>query len=179
MADITVSKSAGFCFGVNRAVKMAYEALEQGKRVATLGPIIHNTDVVNDMIARGARIIEDVSELQPDEYVVIRSHGVGQEVYDAIAKLGNPVIDAALLRNTAGRLGITEISQKRGALFFFISHPNAKQLQKLMQEYYDRIAFNDKKPPYYAAVRLKKGELSVDLMRKVIQIFMDNSGSPA
>ena len=94
MADITVSKSAGFCFGVNRAVKMAYEALEQGKKVATLGPIIHNTDVVNDMIARGARIIEDVSELQPDEYVVIRSHGVGQEVYDAIAKLGNPVIDA-------------------------------------------------------------------------------------
>ncbi len=94
MAEITVSKSAGFCFGVNRAVKMAYEALEQGKKVATLGPIIHNTDVVNDMIARGARIIEDVSELQPDEYVVIRSHGVGQDVYDQIAKLGNPVIDA-------------------------------------------------------------------------------------
>ena len=94
MAEITVSRSAGFCFGVNRAVKMAYEAIEQGKKVATLGPIIHNIDVVNDMIARGARIIEDVSELQPDEHVVIRSHGVGQDVYDAIARLGNPVIDA-------------------------------------------------------------------------------------
>ncbi|HAM68671.1 MAG TPA: transcription-repair coupling factor [Ruminococcus sp.] len=106
-------------------------------------------------------------------------------VDELIDRFGDPpksllnLIDAALLRNTAGRLGITEISQKRGALFFFISHPNAKQLQKLMQEYYDRIAFNDKKPPYYAAVRLKKGELSVDLMRKVIQIFLDNSGSPA
>lgn len=94
MAKITVSESAGFCFGVNRAVQMVYQALEEGKKVATLGPIIHNTDVVNDMIARGARIIDDVSELEPDEYVVIRSHGVGKDTYDAIEKLGNPVIDA-------------------------------------------------------------------------------------
>ena len=94
MAKITVSKSAGFCFGVNRAVQMVYQALEEGKKVATLGPIIHNTDVVNDMIARGARIIDDVSELQPGEYVVIRSHGVGSRIYDEIAQRGNPVIDA-------------------------------------------------------------------------------------
>lgn len=94
MAKLTVSKSAGFCFGVNRAVQMVYKALDAGKPVATLGPIIHNTDVVNDMIARGARIIDDVSELKPDEYVVIRSHGVGREVYERIAALGNPVIDA-------------------------------------------------------------------------------------
>ncbi|MCR5717620.1 MAG: bifunctional 4-hydroxy-3-methylbut-2-enyl diphosphate reductase/30S ribosomal protein S1 [Oscillospiraceae bacterium] len=94
MAKITVSGSAGFCFGVNRAVNLVYEALSQGKKVATLGPIIHNTDVVNDMSRRGARIISDISELLPDEYVVIRSHGVGRDVYDAIAKLGNPVIDA-------------------------------------------------------------------------------------
>ena len=94
MPKITVSKSAGFCFGVNRAVQMVYEALDEGKQVATLGPIIHNKDVVNDMIARGARIIEDVSELYEGEYVVIRSHGVGRNVYDEIAKKGNPIIDA-------------------------------------------------------------------------------------
>ena len=94
MAVITVSKTAGFCFGVSRAVQMVYEALDAGKAVATLGPIIHNQDVVNDMIARGARVIEDVSELRPGEYVVIRSHGVGKAVYDAIAALGAPVIDA-------------------------------------------------------------------------------------
>lgn len=92
--QITVSESAGFCFGVNRAVQMVYKALEQGKPVATLGPIIHNNDVVSDMIRRGARIIESPSELQPDEYVVIRSHGVAREVYEEIAALGNPVIDA-------------------------------------------------------------------------------------
>jgi 4-hydroxy-3-methylbut-2-enyl diphosphate reductase len=73
---------------------MVYEALERRKPVATLGPIIHNRDVVNDMVERGARIIEKVEELHPDEYVVIRSHGVGQQVYEAIAERGNPVIDA-------------------------------------------------------------------------------------
>ncbi len=91
---IRVSESAGFCFGVNRAVQMVYKALEEGKRVATLGPIIHNKDVVNDMIARGARIIESVEELLPEEYVVIRSHGVERRIYDAIAEMGNPIIDA-------------------------------------------------------------------------------------
>jgi len=92
--QITVAKSAGFCFGVNRAVQMVYEALERSEPVATLGPIIHNKDVVNDMVKRGARIIEDISELRPGEHVVIRSHGVGRQVYEEIAKLGNPVIDA-------------------------------------------------------------------------------------
>jgi 4-hydroxy-3-methylbut-2-enyl diphosphate reductase len=94
MPEITVSKSAGFCFGVDRAVQMVYQALDEGKPVATLGPIIHNQDVVNDMVARGARIIEEVSELREGEYVVIRSHGVGRKVYDEIAEKGNPIIDA-------------------------------------------------------------------------------------
>ncbi|MBQ7013038.1 MAG: bifunctional 4-hydroxy-3-methylbut-2-enyl diphosphate reductase/30S ribosomal protein S1 [Oscillospiraceae bacterium] len=91
---LTVSESAGFCFGVDRAVQMVYEALEKHVPVATLGPIIHNSDVVNDMVARGARIIHEVSELRPDEHVVIRSHGVGRKVYEEIAGLGNPLIDA-------------------------------------------------------------------------------------
>ncbi|MBE6854343.1 MAG: bifunctional 4-hydroxy-3-methylbut-2-enyl diphosphate reductase/30S ribosomal protein S1 [Ruminococcus sp.] len=92
--NITVAKTAGFCFGVDRAVKLVYEALEQGGKVATLGPIIHNQDVVNDMLAKGARIIDDVAELLPGETVVIRSHGVGRAVYEAIEQKGNPLIDA-------------------------------------------------------------------------------------
>ncbi len=92
--QITVAESAGFCFGVNRAVQMVYSALERGEQVATLGPIIHNRDVVEDMVKRGARIIDDVSELRDGEHVVIRSHGVGRKVYEEIARRGNPVIDA-------------------------------------------------------------------------------------
>ena len=60
MSKVTVAKSAGFCFGVDRAVKMVYSELENNTRVATLGPIIHNQDVVNDMQAKGARIIDNV-----------------------------------------------------------------------------------------------------------------------
>ena len=91
---IQTAKSAGFCFGVDRAVKLVYEALEQGHRVATLGPIIHNDAVVDDLLRKGARIVSSVEELQEGETLVIRSHGVGREVYEALRQRGNPVIDA-------------------------------------------------------------------------------------
>lgn len=94
MSKVTVADSAGFCFGVDRAVKMVYGELEKNTKVATLGPIIHNQDVVNDMQAKGARIISSVDELSDDETVVIRSHGVGREVYDQIAAKGNRMLDA-------------------------------------------------------------------------------------
>ncbi|MCM1270391.1 MAG: bifunctional 4-hydroxy-3-methylbut-2-enyl diphosphate reductase/30S ribosomal protein S1 [Ruminococcus flavefaciens] len=94
MSKVTVAESAGFCFGVDRAVKMVYGELEKNTKVATLGPIIHNQDVVNDMQAKGARIISSVDELSDDETVVIRSHGVGRDVYDQIAAKGNRMLDA-------------------------------------------------------------------------------------
>lgn len=94
MREVTVAKSAGFCFGVDRAVKMVYNELEKNTRVATLGPIIHNQDVVNDMQAKGARVIESVDELRDGETVVIRSHGVGRDVYDQITEKGCRMLDA-------------------------------------------------------------------------------------
>ena len=94
MSKVTVAKSAGFCFGVDRAVKMVYGELEKGTRVATLGPIIHNQDVVDDMTAKGARIISSVDELEEGETVVSRSHGVDREVYRQIEAKGNRMLDA-------------------------------------------------------------------------------------
>ena len=72
MAKITVAESAGFCFGVDRAVKLVYKTLEKEDKVSTLGPIIHNTDVVNDMVSKGAKIINSVDEVENDEVVIIR-----------------------------------------------------------------------------------------------------------
>ncbi len=92
--QVRIADTAGYCYGVNRAVRKAEQALDEGKSVATLGPIIHNTDVVNALQERGARIISEVSELKPGEYVVIRSHGVARNVYDEIHMKGNPIIDA-------------------------------------------------------------------------------------
>lgn len=94
MIKICIAKSAGFCFGVDKAVKLTYKALEDYPTVATLGPIIHNKYVVDDMINRGARIIDNVSDLQKGECVVIRSHGVSCSVYDELYTLGNPYVDA-------------------------------------------------------------------------------------
>lgn len=80
MAEIKVAKSAGFCFGVDRAVKLVYGELEKGnKSVATLGPIIHNADVVNDLTDKGVRIADSVDDLKEGEKAVIRSHGVGKK----------------------------------------------------------------------------------------------------
>ena len=94
MVQITVAKTAGFCFGVDRAVKLVYAELEKGGRVATLGPIIHNADVVNDMLAKGARIVSSVEELEPGERVVIRSHGVGKNVYEILKENDVEIVDA-------------------------------------------------------------------------------------
>ena len=83
--QIILAKTAGFCFGVNRAVKLTYELLEQGRPVATLGPLIHNPQVVEDLESKGAITCDSVDDV-PDGYeVVIRSHGVGQRVYDKIS----------------------------------------------------------------------------------------------
>ena len=69
---IRVAKTAGFCFGVNRAVETVYDLLKQGVRVCTLGPIIHNPQLVESLSARGVRIIHSPAEAQPGETVVIR-----------------------------------------------------------------------------------------------------------
>ena len=91
---IIKAKTAGFCFGVDRAVKLTYGLLEQGVRVATLGPLIHNPQCVADLAARGA-VTVDTPEQVPDGYeVVVRSHGVPQCVYDALGARGLVVHDA-------------------------------------------------------------------------------------
>ncbi|MCU6718804.1 bifunctional 4-hydroxy-3-methylbut-2-enyl diphosphate reductase/30S ribosomal protein S1 [Porcipelethomonas ammoniilytica] len=95
MAEIKVAKSAGFCFGVDRAVKLVYGELEKGnKSVATLGPIIHNADVVNDLTDKGVRIADSVDDLKEGEKAVIRSHGVGKKIYEGLDQKGNAYIDA-------------------------------------------------------------------------------------
>ena len=91
---ITIAKTAGFCFGVNRAVDMVYKAIGDGNKVATLGPIIHNPDVVNDMKNKGVRVISSVSEAKPDEIVVIRSHGVPYSVIEELKARELEYIDA-------------------------------------------------------------------------------------
>lgn len=94
MVRVTTARSAGFCFGVDRAVKLVYSALDEGKKVATLGPVVHNDAVVNDLLRRGARIVDSPEQLLDGETLVIRAHGVERAVHERLRDLGNPVIDA-------------------------------------------------------------------------------------
>ena len=83
--EIIRAKTAGFCFGVDRAVKLTYDLLAQGRKVATIGPLIHNAQVVADLEAKGAVTCPDIDAV-PDGYeVIIRSHGVPRSVYDKIS----------------------------------------------------------------------------------------------
>ena len=91
---IIKAETAGFCFGVNRAVNMVYELLDKGERVCTLGPIIHNPQLVEELTQKGVRIVDSPDEVTEDETLVIRSHGIASSVYDRIASLGIKMADA-------------------------------------------------------------------------------------
>jgi len=93
MSRVILAKSAGFCFGVSRSVKMAEELLESGP-CKSLGPLIHNEDVVSDLARRGLEVISDPSEVRPGDRVMIRSHGVSQAVEDALRAAGAEITDA-------------------------------------------------------------------------------------
>ena len=77
---ITLAKTAGFCFGVNRAVNMVYDLLAEGKKVSTLGPIIHNPQLVDELSKKGVKIVANPPECAEDSVLVIRSHGVPESV---------------------------------------------------------------------------------------------------
>ena len=95
--QVTVAKSAGFCFGVQRAVDTVYEQVEKGVRpIYTYGPIIHNEVVVQDLEEKGVQVLENQEDLEQlnEGTVIIRSHGVGKEIYDQISAKGLNCVDA-------------------------------------------------------------------------------------
>jgi len=92
-----VAKTAGFCFGVKRAVEQVYEQIERAKMpVYTYGPIIHNREVVKDLEEKGVRVLNTEQELAglSEGIVIIRSHGAGRHVYEILEKKGITIVDA-------------------------------------------------------------------------------------
>ena len=95
--EVTVAKTAGFCFGVKRAVEKVYEQIgKTEKPIYTYGSIIHNEQVVGDLQEQGVEVIDTLEELRTirDAVVVIRSHGVGKDVYDILKENGVEIVDA-------------------------------------------------------------------------------------
>ena len=94
MPEIILAKTAGFCFGVDRAVKMCHGLLDEDKKVATLGNIIHNDRVVKELERRGCFSVSNPEDTPDGATLVIRSHGVPKKVYERCQELGVKTADA-------------------------------------------------------------------------------------
>jgi len=94
--NIKVAESAGFCFGVQRAVDLVYKNINSGKPVYTYGPITHNEQVVEDLDRKGVKVIEKPEELKilPKGTIIIRAHGIPKKLYDELSSYGHEIVDA-------------------------------------------------------------------------------------
>ncbi|MCL2401337.1 MAG: bifunctional 4-hydroxy-3-methylbut-2-enyl diphosphate reductase/30S ribosomal protein S1 [Oscillospiraceae bacterium] len=91
---VIVAESAGFCFGVRRAVSICEKAAEEYGECVTLGPVIHNSHVIKDLEEKGVRTVLDISEIDPSVPVIIRCHGLGKNECERLTTLGARIIDA-------------------------------------------------------------------------------------
>lgn len=94
MKKIKLAKTAGFCFGVNRAVNLVYKLVEDGEKVCTLGPIIHNQQLVEDLKSKGVNDISSPDACADGYKIVIRTHGIEKETLSDISNRGIDYIDA-------------------------------------------------------------------------------------
>lgn len=94
--EVILAKSAGFCFGVKRAVEQVYEQINIKDPIYTYGPIIHNEEVVKDLEQKGVRVIENADEAAKltEGTLIIRSHGVSEQVYNWLSASGLNIVDA-------------------------------------------------------------------------------------
>lgn len=101
--EIRLAECAGFCFGVRRAVDTVYEQLEKGKTIYTYGPIVHNEEVVRELKEKGVKVLENKEALQmlpnckageESAAVIIRAHGIPEEIYEMLEQKGLECIDA-------------------------------------------------------------------------------------
>ena len=91
--EVILADDYGFCYGVKRAIKTAKDNIDLSKKVCTLGPIIHNPQMVKSLADEGIGIVESVDEMENGK-IIIRSHGVGPSIYDAIKAKGLELADA-------------------------------------------------------------------------------------
>ena len=126
--SVRVAKSAGFCFGVSRAVELVEQAAKAGKKVVTLGPIIHNHHVVDKFRALGVEVIDAPEQACPGQTVIIRSHGVSRAVYEELQRRGVEIIDATC--PFVKRIhGIVSRAEEEGQLPVIIGTPTHPEVE--------------------------------------------------
>ena len=125
--DVTLAGSAGFCYGVKRAVDMARETTGQGNPCVMLGSIIHNANVVSELEALGMRKAESWEEIRPGETVLIRSHGEKKEVFQRLEELGAQCVNATCPNVLRIQQLVTQ-AQDDGRIPLIIGEPNHPEI---------------------------------------------------
>ena len=131
--EVLLAKSAGFCFGVKRAVEQVYEQTGGNKKIYTYGPIIHNEEVVKDLESKGVQVIEGKEALKNigKGAVVIRSHGVPEGIYRMIEENGLECIDATC--PFVKRIHkIVEKESREGKQIVIIGNPGHPEVEGIM-----------------------------------------------
>ena len=131
--DVIVAQTAGFCFGVKRAVNMVYDAVAEGGVLYTYGPIVHNEQVISDLEAKGVRVLngdENIASLEKGT-VIIRAHGVSKEIYNQLLQSGMKIIDATCpfvkkIHNTVAK------ASKEGDSIVVIGSKNHPEVQGIV-----------------------------------------------
>ena len=129
--NIILAKSAGFCFGVKRAVETVYKEAEKNQTpIYTFGPIIHNEEVVADLEKKGVQVIHSTDALKgrPKGTVIIRSHGVERKIYDEIKALGFEIVDATCPFVKRIHKIVAEES-KKGSRIIIIGNPDHPEVE--------------------------------------------------
>ena len=130
MREVILAKSAGFCFGVRRAVQLAEEIADQGRPYVMLGPVIHNDNVIEDLAARGVGCVHAIEDVPPGYGVIIRSHGEPKAVYDKLEEMGCPVADATCVKVSQIHQIVKEASD-RGRQVIIIGSPEHPEVKAI------------------------------------------------
>ncbi len=130
--DIVRAKTAGFCMGVSLALRKLDQALSQETtgRVVTLGPIIHNPQVIADYARRGVVEVNDLAELRPGDQVLIRAHGIPRQMEEALLRSGVEIVDATCPKVKKAQENIAEMCAAGLTLILFgeAEHPEVRGL---------------------------------------------------
>ena len=126
--SVRIAKSAGFCFGVSRAVEVVEKAAAEGRNVVTLGPIIHNRHVVSRFESLGVGVIDTPEQANPGQTVIIRSHGVTRDVVRRLEERGVEIIDATcpFVKRIHGIVSRAEAEGRLPVIIGTRSHPEVE-----------------------------------------------------
>jgi 4-hydroxy-3-methylbut-2-enyl diphosphate reductase len=139
--EIYVARSAGFCYGVKRAINLAKKTLEENKNINcyTLGPIIHNPSVVNDLEKDGLKVVNNINDVK-EGVLVIRSHGISKKEKEYIKKNKAIKVVDATCPFVERALAIIELLKKEGYYIFYLGDKNHPEVKGLLS-YIENDAF--------------------------------------